>query len=82
MAPAVFQNTSSVGTRAPIVLHVQVSMLVPWADLFSLVLGPLNSLLFTVTDPKGPNQSLRDVKIHVWKWSWALTSRLGAVLGR
>ena len=28
------------------------------------------------------NQSLRDVKIHVWKWSWALTSRLGAVLGR
>jgi len=39
--------------------------------------GPL-----TVTDPKGPNQSLRDVKIHVWKWSWALTSRLGAVLGR
>ena len=27
-----------------------------------------------MTDPKGPNQSLRDVKIHVWKWSWALTS--------
>ena len=39
--------------------------------------GPL-----TVTDPKGTNQSLRDVKIHVWKWSCALTSRLGAVLGR
>ena len=35
-----------------------------------------------MTDPKGPNQSLRDVKIHVWKWSCALTSRLGAVLGR
>jgi len=35
-----------------------------------------------VTDPKGTNQSLRDVKIHVWKWSCVLTSRLGAVLGR
>jgi len=35
-----------------------------------------------VTDPKGTNQYLRDVKIHVWKWSCALTSRLGAVLGR
>ena len=39
--------------------------------------GPL-----TVTDPKEQNQSLRDVKIHVWKWSCALTSRLGVVLGR
>ena len=28
------------------------------------------------------NTEYRDVKIHVWKWSWALTSRLGAVLGR
>ena len=35
-----------------------------------------------MTDPKGTNQSLRDVKIHVWKWSCVLTSRLGAVLGR
>ena len=45
--------------------------------------------------PKGPksvsprqsvtlkiNNQQRDVKIHVWKWSCALTSRLGAVLGR
>ena len=31
--------------------------------------------------PKSPNQSLQDVKIHVWKWSWALNISLNAVLG-
>ena len=55
------------------------------------VVTPLNNPLGpaddTVTAPlcstsTSTNQSLRDVKIHVWKWSWALTSRLGAVLGR
>ena len=51
------------------------------------VVTPLNNFLGpegdTVTmDEQLLNTEYRDVKIHVWKWSWALTSRLGAVLGR
>ncbi len=49
-----------------------------------LVYTPVDATVTAIRNYQVPstNQSLRDVKIHVWKWSCALTSRLGAVLGR
>ena len=33
-----------------------------------------------VTEPFSSNQSLRDFKIHVWKWTWTMHISLNAVL--